>query len=102
MGSSQGAHYAASKAGIIGFSKSLARELGPRKITVNVVAPGATETDIIAEDTPEKREERGKIALLGRVGQPEEIADAIIFLLSDKSQYITGETINVNGGMWMV
>ena len=102
MGSSQGAHYAASKAGIIGFSKSLARELGPRKITVNVVAPGATETDIIADDTPEKRKERGKIALLGRVGQPEEIADAIVFLLSDKAQYITGETVNVNGGMWMV
>lgn len=102
MGSSQGAHYAASKAGIIGFSKSLARELGSRKITVNVVAPGATETDIIADDTPEKRKERGKIALLGRVGQPEEIADAIIFLLSDEAQYITGETVNVNGGMWMV
>lgn len=102
MGSNQGAHYAASKAGIIGFSKSLARELAPRKITVNVVAPGATETDIIANDTPEKRREREKIALLGRVGQPEEIADAISFLLSDKAKYITGETINVNGGMWMI
>jgi 3-oxoacyl-[acyl-carrier protein] reductase len=67
-GSSQGAHYAASKAGIIGFTKSLARELAGQNITVNVVAPGATETDIIAHDTPEK---------------------------------ITGETINVNGGMWM-
>lgn len=102
MGSSQGAHYAASKAGIIGFTKSLARELSSRKITVNVVAPGATETDIIAHDTPEKRKEREKIALLGRVGQPEEIAGAISFLLSDNAKYITGETINVNGGMWMV
>ncbi|UCE74086.1 MAG: 3-oxoacyl-ACP reductase FabG [Methanomassiliicoccales archaeon] len=102
MGSSQGAHYAASKAGIIGFSKSLARELSPRKITVNIVAPGATETDIIAYDTPEKRKERENITPLGRVGQPEEITDAIIFLLSDKAEYITGETINVNGGMWMV
>jgi 3-oxoacyl-[acyl-carrier protein] reductase len=102
MGSSQGAHYAASKAGIIGFSKSLARELAPKKITVNVVAPGATETDIIADDTPEKRIERGKITPLGRVAQPEEMAYAVSFLLSDKANYITGETINVNGGMWMI
>lgn len=102
MGSSQGAHYAASKAGVIGFSRSLARELAPRKIMVNVVAPGATETDIIANDTPEKRKDREKITPLGRVGQPEEIADAIVFLLSEKAGYITGETVNVNGGMWMV
>ena len=102
IGSSQGAHYAASKAGIIGFSKSLARELAPKKITVNVVAPGATDTDIIAHDTPEKRKDREKITPLGRVGQPGEIADAIVFLLSEKAGYITGETLNVNGGMWMV
>ena len=102
MGSSQGAHYAASKAGIIGFSKSLARELGPKKITVNVVAPGATETDIIADDTPEKRKDREKITPLGRVAQPEEMAEAVNYLLSDHAKYITGETINVNGGMWMV
>jgi len=102
IGSSQGAHYAASKAGIIGFSKSLARELASRKIIVNVVAPGAIETDIIANDTPEKRKDREKITPLGRVGQPEEIADAIVFLLSEKAGYITGATLNVNGGMWMV
>jgi 3-oxoacyl-[acyl-carrier protein] reductase len=102
IGSGQGAHYAASKAGIIGFSRSLARELAPRKITVNVVAPGATDTDIIAHDTPEKRKEREKITPLGRVGQPGEIADAIVFLVSEKAGYITGQTINVNGGMWMV
>jgi 3-oxoacyl-[acyl-carrier protein] reductase len=102
MGSSQGAHYAASKAGIIGFSKSLARELGSKKITVNVVAPGATETDIIAYDTPAKRKERENITPLGRVAQPEEMAHAVSFLLSDRAKYITGETINVNGGMWMV
>lgn len=102
MGSSQGAHYAASKAGIIGFSKSLARELAPKKITVNVVAPGATETDIIADDTPEKRKERERITPLGRVAQPEEMAYAVSFLLSEKANYITGETINVNGGMWMI
>jgi 3-oxoacyl-[acyl-carrier protein] reductase len=102
IGSSQGAHYAATKAGIIGFSKSLAMELAPRKITVNVVAPGAIDTDIIAHDTPEKRREREKITPLGRVGQPDEIADAIVFLLSNKAGYITGQTVNVNGGMWMV
>lgn len=102
MGSSQGAHYAASKAGIIGFSKSLARELGPKKILVNVVAPGATETDIIVNDTPEKRKERGKITPLGRVAQPEEMAEVVGFLLSEKANYITGATINANGGMWMV
>ncbi len=102
MGSSQGAHYAASKAGIIGFSRSLARELAPRKITVNIVAPGATDTDIIAYDTPEKRKDREKITPLGRIGQPEEIADAIVFLLSEKTGYVTGQTVNVNGGMWMV
>jgi 3-oxoacyl-[acyl-carrier protein] reductase len=102
MGSSQGAHYAASKAGVIGFTKSIARELAGKNITVNVVAPGATETDIIADDTPEKRKERENIAPLGRVGQPEEIADAVVFLLSERAGYITGETVNVNGGMWMV
>ncbi len=102
MGSSQGAHYAASKAGIIGFSKSLARELAPRTITVNVVAPGATETDIIAYDTPEMRSRREKQTPLGRVAQPEEMADAVSFLLSEKAGYITGDTINVNGGLWMV
>jgi 3-oxoacyl-[acyl-carrier protein] reductase len=102
MGSGQGAHYAATKAGIIGFSKSLARELGYKHITVNVVAPGATETDILIDDTPEKRKERERLTMLGRVAQPEEMADAVSFLLSDSARYITGETINVNGGMWMV
>lgn len=100
-GSSQGAHYAATKAGIIGFTKSLARELAVRNITVNVVAPGAMETDIIAHDTPEMRKAREKITPIGRVGKPEEVADAVTFLLSEKASYITGETINVNGGMWM-
>jgi 3-oxoacyl-[acyl-carrier protein] reductase len=102
MGSSQGAHYAASKAGVIGFSKSLARELGPQNITVNVVAPGATETAIIADDTPEKRKDRERITPLGRVAQPAEMAEVVSYLLSDSAKYITGETINVNGGMWMV
>jgi 3-oxoacyl-[acyl-carrier protein] reductase len=102
MGSNQGAHYAATKAGIIGFSKSLARELGPKGITVNVVAPGATETDILADDTPDKRKKRENITPLGRVAQPEEMAEIVSYLLSNKAGYITGETVNVNGGMWMV
>jgi 3-oxoacyl-[acyl-carrier protein] reductase len=101
-GSTQGAHYAASKAGVIGFSKSLAREVGARRITVNVIAPGATETAIIANDTPEKRKERERATPLGRVGKPEEIAYAVIFLLSNNAKYITGETMNVNGGLWMI
>jgi 3-oxoacyl-[acyl-carrier protein] reductase len=101
-GSNQGAHYAASKAGIIGFTKSLARELAPKKITVNAVAPGAIETDIIAGDTPEKRKERERDTPLSRVGEPEEIASTVAFLLSENGKYMTGETLNVNGGMWMV
>lgn len=101
-GSNQGAHYAASKAGIIGFTKSLARELASKNITVNAVAPGAIETDIIADDTPEKRKEREKTTPLARVGQPEEVAEAVSYLLSKGAKYITGETLNVNGGMWMV
>jgi NAD(P)-dependent dehydrogenase (short-subunit alcohol dehydrogenase family) len=100
-GSDFGAHYAATKAGIIGFSKSLARELGKKRITVNAVAPGAIETQIIAGDSPEKRKQREKLTPLNRVGQPEEIAATVSFLFSNKGSYITGETINVNGGMIM-
>lgn len=100
-GSDFGAHYAATKAGIIGFSKSLARELGDKNITVNAVAPGAIETQIIAGDTPEKRKQREKLTPLNRVGQPEEIAATVSFLFSKSATYITGETINVNGGMIM-
>jgi 3-oxoacyl-[acyl-carrier protein] reductase len=102
MGSNFGAHYAASKAGMIGFTKSLARELSKKGISVNAVAPGAIETQIIAGDTPEKRRERERITTVGRVGQPEEIAAAVVFLFSDKASYISGETININGGLWMV
>ena len=94
-------NYGAAKAGIIGFSKSLAREVGSRGITVNVVAPGFIDTDMtkaLSED------QRG--ALLGqiplaRLGQPEEIAQAVGFLASPAASYITGETLNVNGGMYM-
>jgi 3-oxoacyl-[acyl-carrier protein] reductase len=102
MGSNFGAHYATTKAGLIGFTKSLARELGVKGILVNAVAPGAIETQIIAGDTPEKRRERERITTVGRVGQPDEIAAVVSFLFSERASYINGETINVNGGLWMI
>jgi len=94
-------NYAAAKAGLIGFSKSLAREVGARGITVNVVAPGFIDTDM-THDLPDdvKNKLLGQIPL-GRLGQPEEIASAVAFLASPAASYITGETINVNGGMVM-
>ena len=97
-GSKWGAHYAAAKAGVLGLARSLARELAPG-ITVNVVAPGSIDTAIIAHDTPEARAERGRITPLARVGRPEEVADAIAFLASDRASYITGATLHVNGGL---
>ena len=94
-------NYAASKAGIEGFTRSLAKEIGSRGITVNAVAPGFIETDM-TRDLPEKQAEllRSQIAL-GRLGQPEEIAAVVGFLASDSAAYITGETLHVNGGMYM-
>lgn len=95
------ANYAAAKAGIIGFSKSLAREVGSRGITVNVVAPGFIETDM-TRDLPEAARE-GMLAntALGRLGQPVDIAHAVAFLASPLAAYITGETLHVNGGLYM-
>jgi 3-oxoacyl-[acyl-carrier protein] reductase len=101
-GSRQGVHYASSKAGILGFTKSLARELAPHNIRVNAIAPGAIETDILKQDTPEQRKRRLTTIPMGRVGQPEEIAEVVAFLASDRASYITGETINVNGGLLMI
>jgi 3-oxoacyl-[acyl-carrier protein] reductase len=101
MGSKQGAHYSASKAGVIGLTKSLAKELAPFNIRVNAVAPGAIETDILKQDTPEQRKRRIAGIPLGRVGRPEEIAEAVTFLATERSSYITGETLNVNGGLLM-
>ncbi len=94
-------NYAAAKAGIIAFSKSLAREIGSRGITVNVVAPGFIETDM-TRALPEAQKDamQGQIAL-GRFGAPGDIAEAVAFLASPSAAYITGETLHVNGGMYM-
>ena len=95
------ANYAAAKAGIIAFSKSLAREIGSRGITVNVVAPGFIDTDMTRALTPEQRTALlGQIAL-GRLGTPADIAQAVLFLASPAAAWITGETLHVNGGMYM-
>jgi NAD(P)-dependent dehydrogenase (short-subunit alcohol dehydrogenase family) len=102
IGSSQGADYAASKAGIIGFTRSLAIELAQYGITVNAVASGSVETAIIGDDTPEVRKERIKKIPLGRVGQPEDIAGVVSFLVSNDAGYITGQTLNANGGQFML
>jgi 3-oxoacyl-[acyl-carrier protein] reductase len=95
------ANYAAAKAGMVGFAKSLAKEVGKRGITVNTVAPGFIDTDMTKELSEDlKKTLLGSIAL-GRLGQPEEIAHAVSFLASEQAAYITGETLHVNGGMYM-
>lgn len=96
------ANYAAAKAGLIGFSKSLAREVASRGITVNVVAPGFIETDMTRALSDDQR--AGILAQVpaGRLGGAQEIANAVAFLASDEAAYITGETLHVNGGMYMV
>ena len=96
-GSRHGADYAAAKAGLLGLSKSLALELAPT-ITVNAVAPGSIDTPILAGDTPALRERRNREIPLGRIGTPQEVADAIAFLASPGASYITGATLHVNGG----
>lgn len=94
-------NYAASKAGMIGFSKSLARELGSRNITVNVVAPGFIDTDMTRLLTEEQHAKLIEQIPLNRMGQPEDIAHVVAFLVSSQAGYITGETLHVNGGMYM-
>ncbi len=95
------ANYAAAKAGIIGFSRSLAREVGSRGITVNVVAPGFVETDMTNALDESQREAMLANVALQRLAQPEEIARAVAFLAGEGGSYITGETLNVNGGLHM-
>lgn len=102
MGNAGQANYAAAKAGLIGFSKSLAREVASRGITVNVIAPGFIETDMTQALTDDQR--AGILAQVpaNRLGEAKEIANAVAFLASDEAAYITGETLHVNGGMYMV
>ena len=101
MGNAGQANYAAAKAGIIGFSKSLAREVGSRNITVNVVAPGFIDTDMIRVLPEQQRDAMLAQVPLGRLGDTRDIADAVAFLASDAASYVTGETLHVNGGMLM-
>ena len=95
------ANYAASKAALIGFTKTLARELGPRGITVNAVAPGFIKTPLTADLPPEQLEELTRASSLGRLGEPEDVADVIAFLLSEDARYVTGEVVRVDGGQGM-
>ena len=95
------ANYAAAKAGILGFTKSLARELGSRGITANAVAPGFIDTDMTRALSEEQRAALLNQIPLGRLGTPTEVAAAVLFLVSPQSAYITGETLHVNGGMYM-
>jgi 3-oxoacyl-[acyl-carrier protein] reductase len=102
MGNAGQSNYAAAKAGMIGFTKSLAREVGSRNITVNVVAPGFVVTDMTdALGEASRATLLGQVPL-GRLGSPEDIAYAVAFLASPKAAYITGETLHVNGGMYMI
>ncbi len=101
MGNAGQANYAATKSGMIGFSKSLAREIGSRGITVNVVAPGFIDTDMTKVLSDEQRAVMLGQVPLGRLGAAEDIANAVLFLASGGGAYITGETLHVNGGMVM-
>jgi 3-oxoacyl-[acyl-carrier protein] reductase len=91
-------HYGASKAAVIGLTKSLALELAGYNITVNAIAPGEIETDMTASETAEERKKALELIPLGRIGQPEDVAYAAVFLASDRASFITGQTILVNGG----
>lgn len=101
MGNAGQTNYAAAKAGVIGFSKSLAREVGVRGITVNTVAPGFIDTDMTSSLADSHKEALLENVPVKRLGKPEEIAAAVSFLASQPAAYITGETLNVNGGMYM-
>ena len=92
------ANYAASKAGVIGLTKTMARELGSRGITVNAIAPGNIETDILSAHREDARTELEAASLMGRLGKPEEIAEVAVFLASDMSSFVNAQVISVNGG----
>ncbi|WP_423896026.1 3-oxoacyl-ACP reductase FabG [Candidatus Pelagadaptatus aseana] len=101
MGNAGQSNYAATKAGVAGFARALAKEVGSRNITVNTVAPGFIDTDMTKELTDDQKKLMLDQIALGRLGQPEEIAGVVSFLASDAAAYITGDTIHVNGGMYM-
>jgi len=101
MGNAGQVNYVAAKAGMVGFSKALAREVGSRNITVNCVAPGFIETDMTKALSAEQVSKLVGSVPLGRLGQPADIAEAVLFLASSRAAYITGNTIHVNGGMHM-
>ncbi|MBO5239734.1 MAG: 3-oxoacyl-[acyl-carrier-protein] reductase [Lachnospiraceae bacterium] len=101
MGNAGQVNYAASKAGVIGMTKSLAKELGSRNVTANAVAPGFITTDM-TDSLPEAvKEQMAKEIPLARMGQPEDVANAVVFLVSDQASYITGQVLHVDGGMAM-
>jgi len=102
MGNAGQVNYATAKAGLLGFTKSLAREVASRGITVNTVSPGFIDTDMTQTLTDEQKEGIFSQVPANRLGKPEEIANAVAFLASDGAAYITGETLHVNGGMYMV
>ena len=101
MGNPGQASYAAAKAGIIGFTKTIAREVGVRGITVNAIAPGFITTDMTAQMPKQNQEQLRDLIPLRRFGSPEDVADAVHFLASDAARYITGQTLHVDGGMVM-
>lgn len=102
MGNAGQANYAAAKAGMIGFSKALAREVGSRNITVNVIAPGFIQTDMTESLAEKQRDALLAQVPLNRLGRPEDVSSAVLFLASSAGSYITGATLHVNGGLYMV
>jgi 3-oxoacyl-[acyl-carrier protein] reductase len=101
MGNAGQSLYAASKAGIIGFTKTIARELASRNVTANVIAPGFIETDMTAKLSEQQREKSIQLIPLGRFGTCQEVADMVVFLAGEKAGYITGQVFSINGGLYM-